>query len=77
MAISLTEIVIIAAIILIAIYILPGKLPKLAKSLGEAKREFEKTAKREEVLERARELGIDVTGKTLEEIEEEIRRHGH
>ncbi|MEM1943475.1 MAG: twin-arginine translocase TatA/TatE family subunit [Candidatus Caldarchaeum sp.] len=74
MAFSLTEIAIIAAIILIAIYILPGKLPKLAKSLGEAKREFEKASKREEVLEKARELGIDVTGKTLEEIEEEIRQ---
>ncbi|MEM4573916.1 MAG: twin-arginine translocase TatA/TatE family subunit, partial [Candidatus Caldarchaeum sp.] len=70
----LTEIAIIAAIILIAIYILPGKLPKLAKSLGEAKREFEKASKREDILSRAREMGIDVTGKTLEEIEEEIRQ---
>lgn len=74
MVVSLTEIAIIAAIILIAIYILPGKLPKLAKSLGEAKREFEKASRREDVLSRARELGIDVTGKTLEEIEEEIRQ---
>ncbi len=74
MAISLTEIAIIAAIILIAIYILPGKLPKLARALGEAKREFEKASRREEVLEKARELGIDVTGKTLEEIEDEVRR---
>ncbi|MEM0440594.1 MAG: twin-arginine translocase TatA/TatE family subunit [Candidatus Caldarchaeum sp.] len=74
MVVSLTEIAIIAAIILIAIYILPGKLPKLAKSLGEAKREFEKASKREDILSRAREMGIDVTGKTLEEIEEEIRQ---
>ncbi|MEM4303552.1 MAG: twin-arginine translocase TatA/TatE family subunit [Candidatus Caldarchaeum sp.] len=74
MALSLTEVAIIAAIILIAIYILPSKLPKLARSLGEAKREFEKASKREEVLERARQLGIDVTGKTLEEIEDEIRQ---
>ncbi|MDW8360584.1 MAG: hypothetical protein RMK31_08410, partial [Candidatus Caldarchaeum sp.] len=65
---------IIAAIILIAIYILPGKLPKLAKSFGEAKREFEKAAKREDILEKAKALGIDVTGKTLEEIEEEVRQ---
>jgi Sec-independent protein translocase protein TatA len=35
MAISLTEIAIIAAVILIAIYILPGKLPKLARAFGE------------------------------------------
>jgi len=76
MAITLTEVAIIAAIILIAIYILPGKLPKLAKAFGEAKREFEKSAKREEVLERARQLGIDVTGKTLEEIMDEIRQRG-
>ncbi|MDW7978270.1 MAG: twin-arginine translocase TatA/TatE family subunit [Candidatus Caldarchaeum sp.] len=74
MAISLTEVAIIAAIILIAIYILPGKLPKLAKSFGEAKREFEKAAKREDILEKAKALGIDVTGKTLEEIEEEVRQ---
>ncbi|MEM4189960.1 MAG: twin-arginine translocase TatA/TatE family subunit [Candidatus Caldarchaeum sp.] len=74
MAFSLTEIAIIAAVILIAIYILPSKLPKLARSLGEAKREFEKASKREEILEKARELGIDVTGKTLEEIEDEIRQ---
>ncbi|MDW8063294.1 MAG: twin-arginine translocase TatA/TatE family subunit [Candidatus Caldarchaeum sp.] len=74
MVVSLTEIAIIAAIILIAIYVLPGKLPKLAKSLGEAKREFEKASKREDILSRARDLGIDVTGKTLEEIEEEIRQ---
>ncbi|MEM1966078.1 MAG: twin-arginine translocase TatA/TatE family subunit [Candidatus Caldarchaeum sp.] len=74
MVLSLTEVAIIAAIILIAIYILPSKLPKLARSLGEAKREFEKASKREELLEKARELGIDVTGKTLEEIEEEIRQ---
>jgi sec-independent protein translocase protein TatA len=76
MAISLTEIAIIAAVILIAIYILPGKLPKLARAFGEAKREFEKASKREEVLEKARELGIDVTGKTLEEIMDEIRHRG-
>ncbi|MEM2237425.1 MAG: twin-arginine translocase TatA/TatE family subunit [Candidatus Caldarchaeum sp.] len=74
MALSLTEIAIVAAIILIAIYILPSKLPKLARSLGEAKREFEKASRREEVLEKARQLGIDVTGKTLEEIEDEIRQ---
>ncbi|MEM0383958.1 MAG: hypothetical protein QXV27_03855 [Candidatus Caldarchaeum sp.] len=74
MAVSLTEVAIIAAIILVAIYILPGKLPKLAKSFGEAKREFEKASKREEILEKARALGIDVTGKTLEEIEDEIRQ---
>lgn len=74
MVVNLTEIAIIAAIIIIAIYVLPGKLPKLARSLGEAKREFEKASKREDILSRARELGIDVTGKTLEEIEEEIKQ---
>jgi len=76
MAVSLTEIAIIAAVILIAIYILPGKLPKLARAFGEAKRGFEKASKREGVVEKARGLGIDVTGKTLEEIMDEIRQRG-
>jgi sec-independent protein translocase protein TatA len=76
MVLQLPELIIIAAIILVAIFILPGKLPQLARSLGQAKREFEKASKRDELIERARELGIDVTGMTYEEIEAEVKRRG-
>jgi sec-independent protein translocase protein TatA len=76
MALTLTEIAIVAAIILVAIFILPGKLPQIARSIGQAKREFEKASKRDELIERARELGIDVTGMTYEEIEAEVKRRG-
>lgn len=76
MALQLTELIIIAAIILIAIFIIPGKLPQLARSIGQAKREFEKASKRDELIERARELGIDITGMTYEEIEAEVKRRG-
>ena len=76
MALTLTEIAIVAAIILVAILILPGKLPQIARSIGQAKREFEKASKRDELIEKARELGIDVTGMTYEEIEAEVKRRG-
>ncbi|MEM1944545.1 MAG: twin-arginine translocase TatA/TatE family subunit [Nitrososphaerota archaeon] len=76
MALTLTEIAIVAAIVLIAIFIIPGKLPQLARSIGQAKREFEKASKRDEIIERARELGIDVTGMTYEEIEAEVKKRG-
>jgi sec-independent protein translocase protein TatA len=76
MALSLTEIAIVLAIVVIALFILPGKLPQLAKSIGQAKREFEKASKRDELIEKAREMGIDVTGLTYEEIEAEIKKRG-
>ncbi|MEM4417195.1 MAG: twin-arginine translocase TatA/TatE family subunit [Nitrososphaerota archaeon] len=76
MALTLTEIAIVLAIVVIALFILPGKLPQLAKSIGQAKREFEKASKRDELIEKAREMGIDVTGMTYEEIEAEIKRRG-
>ncbi|GBC69384.1 Sec-independent protein translocase protein TatA [archaeon HR01] len=76
MALTLTEIAIVLAIVVIALFILPGKLPQLARSIGQAKREFEKASKRDELIEKAREMGIDVTGMTYEEIEAEIKRRG-
>jgi len=64
----------------------PSKLPELARGIGEAIREFrkasqepvrvveEETKKRPKtVRELARELGIETTGKSDEELEEEIK----
>ncbi len=64
-------------LILIALVILiiwgPTKIPQLARSIGEAVREFKKGAKGEEELEPelrdiAKILGIDVTGKSRDEV---------
>ncbi len=74
---------VIIGIIVIAIIIWgPQKLPELARSIGQAKKEFEKASKGEidtsssdpdkKILELAKELGIDTAGKTKEEILKEI-----
>ncbi len=52
MAIVGYEVLIIAAIIIILLLWGPQKLPQMARSIGQAKREFEKTAK--EVTEAAK-----------------------
>ena len=78
-------------VILIILAILlwgPAKLPELARSIGLAKREFEKSAKETEslmktsgsgdvsaeeaLLKTAKELGIVTEGKTREQISQEI-----
>jgi len=72
-------------VILILIVLLiwgPKQIPKLARSLGLAKKEFEKAAKGEveeeeeettdELIKLAKELGIDTEGKSREEIKKEI-----
>ncbi len=75
-------------IILIALILFgPRKLPELAKAMGEAVKEFRKASssisegkeestaeRRESIRELALSLGIDVTGKTDEEILDEIRK---
>ncbi len=78
-------IVIIAVIILLIFG--PGKIPALAKSIGEAIREFRKGVSgiseepKEErkhvnpkIVETARQLGINTEGKTEEQLLEEINR---
>ncbi len=78
-------IVIIAVIILLIFG--PGKIPALAKSIGEAIREFRRGVSgiseepREErkqvnpkIVETARQLGISTEGKTEEQLLEEINR---
>jgi sec-independent protein translocase protein TatA len=73
-------------IILIVVVLLvwgPEKIPKLARSLGEAKKEFTKAQKEMEeavkepppgdpILEAAKKLGITTEGKTKEQIKKEI-----
>ncbi|MEM0079170.1 MAG: twin-arginine translocase TatA/TatE family subunit [Nitrososphaerota archaeon] len=71
------EIVIIILLLLILFY--PKVIVDFARGLGEITREFKKNEKgsrkyEEPVLRLARELGIDVRGKTYSEILEEIRR---
>ncbi|MEM2219392.1 MAG: twin-arginine translocase TatA/TatE family subunit [Candidatus Korarchaeum sp.] len=74
-------------IVLIALILFgPRKLPELAKAMGEAVREFRKASssiseskeeskveRRDSIRELALSLGIDVTGKTDEELLSEIR----
>ncbi|MEM0467736.1 MAG: twin-arginine translocase TatA/TatE family subunit [Pyrobaculum sp.] len=80
-------IVILIALIIILIWG-PSKLPSLARSMGEAIREFRKASsgleedrryeKKEEIdqklLETAKSLGISTEGKTKEQILDEINR---
>jgi len=70
----LEAIAIVGVILVIIFFLMPSKLPKLARSVAEAKKEFEAASKREAFLEEARRMGIDVTGKTREEIEAEIAK---
>jgi|Deesub1362B_J571_1020462.scaffolds.fasta_scaffold69431_1 sec-independent protein translocase protein TatA len=57
----------------------PTQLPKLARSIGQAKKEFQKAQEEEseeeeedELIKLAKELGIDTKGKTRDEIRKEI-----
>jgi sec-independent protein translocase protein TatA len=81
------EWIIIIGLIVVLLIWGPDKIPKLARSLGQAKREFEKASKEAEatvqelvnstadpILDLAKELGIDTKGKTKEEIMKEIKR---
>lgn len=79
---------IIVAVILVVIFLWgPQKLPEIARSIGLAKREFEKTAKevssaanvtpqetvsQDPLIVAAKSLGITTEGKTKEELAKEI-----
>lgn len=66
-------------IVIIALLIWgPSQIPKLARALGQARREFEKGQKGEdeeedELYKIAWELGIDTKNKSREEIKREIQ----
>jgi sec-independent protein translocase protein TatA len=67
-------------IILIIVLLIwgPTQLPKLARALGLAKKEFQKAQEgieeeeEDELIKLAKELGIDTKGKSREEIRKEI-----
>lgn len=74
------EIILLLVLIVLLIWG-PKQIPKLARSLGLAKKEFEKASKgeiKEEELEEdelvrlAKELGIETKGKSKEELKKEI-----
>ena len=73
-----SELFLILALIVILIWG-PSQLPKLARALGQAKREFRKAQEEgeeeeDDIIKLAKEFGIDTKNKSREEILEEIRR---
>jgi len=82
------EWIVIIAIVAIILIWGPGQIPKLARSLGQAKKELKQVSEEEEKEEAAKKeeakvevdplivtaikMGIDVTGKTKEQISQEI-----
>ena len=82
------ELIIVAVIIVAILLWGPKKLPELARSIGLARKEFEKASKEAEtftkqslnppasaedtLLKTAKELGINTEGKTKEQISQEI-----
>lgn len=86
------EWLIVVAVILIVFLWGPQKLPELAKSIGLAKKEFDKAAKEitnptttsipqdtaaaDPLITAARSLGISTEGKTKEQIAKEIAEKG-
>ncbi len=88
MAIEGVEWIFVAVIVIVLILWDPSKIPKIARALGEARREFERAsmelrteiikagleASDEKLIEVAKSLGIETEGKTKDEISEEILR---
>lgn len=81
------EWIVVAVIILVLFLWGPEKLPKIARSIGQAKKEFEKASRGQEeipqqmspsppaddkLLEIAKSLGISTEGKTRDQIAQEI-----
>jgi len=76
-----TELIIVLLFIVLLIWG-PKQIPKLARSLGLAKKEFEQASKgqieeeeeedEDELMKLAKELGIETKGKSKDEIKKEI-----
>ena len=80
------EWIVVAVIVVVLLFWGPEKLPKIARSIGQAKKEFEKASKGEEekqqsiqaltsddkLLEIAKSLGIQTEGKTRDQIAQEV-----
>jgi len=85
MAINPLELIIIAGLVLVVVFLGPKKIPELARSLGLAKKELQNAASgtgaqpteqasADNLMEAARKLGISTEGKTAEQISAEIVR---
>ncbi len=87
MAITPVEIVAIAIVLIVFVMWGPKKIPELARSLGIARKEFQKGTVEGETNPQvqqsaddsmvgiARKLGINTEGKTAEQISQEIIKH--
>lgn len=84
LGLSTTELVLI--LLIVVVFFGAAKIPQLARSIGKAKGEFEKGAREghaeskaatesedERVRRAAREMGIPVEGRSLEEIKRDVR----
>ena len=87
MAIYGLEWIIVAVVVIVLLFWGPEKLPKIARSIGQAKKEFEKASKTgggeeerpqvtqsadDKLLEIAKTLGINTEGKTRDQIAQEV-----
>ena len=86
MAIVGWELIVIAAVIIIFFLWGPSKIPQLARSLGQVRKEYEKGSKgsspgeeksatiapQDALIDTAKKLGIATEGKTRDEISQEI-----
>jgi len=77
MYIGLPEALVILALVILLLFA-PTKLPQLAKAIGQSIREIKKATKeteevdKEKLVKIAQELGIDIEGKSKEELMKEV-----